>query len=620
MKKIQDISEIATKKIVAVPSHRPGMPRSKSVSFITVVNLALLLLSVVLWLCSLQHESVYAMNDLGLVSTLPPSFMIAVAALCTSFCLNLRNSKLNVPLLMFHLFLLIFMLYGIQNIVEEAPRFNIVYRHAGYTEYIMRTGTVNTDLDAYFSWPGFFVLSAVVTKLAGYNSALSFAGWAPVFYNMIYASPLYLLFTSATTNRRLVWLSLWFFFLTNWVGQDYFSPQGLAFFFYLVILAILVKWFKSSPSKVALNTQTFVLRFINSLLRAPSGVPTKEELQQGKVMIVIILVLFLFVVYSHPLTPFALLISVGGLVFLRRCRAFWLLVVMTFIVAFWDLVMAHTFLVGHMSMVTGSFGQLTGTVSSGLTQRASSGDAEHIFVADMRIAMSVLLWVFAFLEIFRRFQKGQRDTTYTLLALVTFSLVVANQYGGEMFLRVYLFSLPFMVFFAASFFLPMYRLSMYKTSSLRIVAIIFATFVLFSGFLFTKYGNERADYMTYKEVEGIQYLYKIAPAGSLFVAIYSTPPWQFQDYEQYRCKYIDPGTSTADGIKNVEQVVTSNQDVSHIYLVFTRSEEASVEEDVGLPPGTLNRLRLALLQSGAFKTIYSNRDAQILVFVGNTRR
>src|SRR5215813_693656 len=129
------------------------------------------------------------------------------------------------------------------------PRFSIVYRHAGYTEYIMRTGGVDPALDAYFSWPGFFSLNALITKLAGYPDVLNYAMWAPVFYNVFYFGPLYMLFTSFTNNKRIVYLAIWFFYLTNWIGQDYFSPQGLNFFLYLVIIAILVKWFKVPPER-----------------------------------------------------------------------------------------------------------------------------------------------------------------------------------------------------------------------------------------------------------------------------------------------------------------------------------------------------------------------------------
>src|SRR5260370_41899999 len=111
------------------------------------------------------------------------------------------------------------MFYGVTTLVEEAPRFAVVYRHAGYTEYIMRTGSVNPDLDAYFSWPGFFVLSAFVTRVTGYEDILPLASCAPVFFNLIYLGPLYMIFTSATTDNRLVSLRLCVFSLTTCIAQ-----------------------------------------------------------------------------------------------------------------------------------------------------------------------------------------------------------------------------------------------------------------------------------------------------------------------------------------------------------------------------------------------------------------
>src|SRR5439155_2128671 len=173
---------------------------------VEVVGVLLPLCALILWSISLMYVDVGRMNDLGLVSVLPPTIILALIILTISFCLTLRQPKLRMPIILLHLFLLIFMLYGITTLVEEAPRFTAVYWNAGYTEYIMRTGTVDPSLDAYFSWPGFFVLSAFVTRITEYHDILPLAAWAPVFFNLIYLGPLYMIFTSATTDKRLVWL------------------------------------------------------------------------------------------------------------------------------------------------------------------------------------------------------------------------------------------------------------------------------------------------------------------------------------------------------------------------------------------------------------------------------
>src|SRR6266480_1653975 len=201
-----------------------------------------------LWFISLKAVDIGRMNDLGLISVLPPSIIIALIILTISFCLTLQL-QMRVSILLLHVVFLVFMLYSITTLVEEAPHLAVIYKSAGYTEYIMRTGTVKPDLDFYFNWPTFYFLSALLTQLARYHDILNFAAWTPVFFNLIYLGPLYMVFTSATTNKRLVWLALWFFALTNWVEQDAFVPQGLDFFLYLVIIAILLRWFKV-PAKV----------------------------------------------------------------------------------------------------------------------------------------------------------------------------------------------------------------------------------------------------------------------------------------------------------------------------------------------------------------------------------
>src|SRR5438876_7818373 len=102
-----------------------------------VASVLLPLCALLLWVISLKYVNIRDITDLGLVSVLPASIIIALVILTISFCLTLRQPELRVPVILLHLFLLIFMLYGITTLVEEAPRFAVVYRHAGYTEYIM---------------------------------------------------------------------------------------------------------------------------------------------------------------------------------------------------------------------------------------------------------------------------------------------------------------------------------------------------------------------------------------------------------------------------------------------------------------------------------------------------
>ena len=132
------------------------------------------------------------------------------------------------------------MLHGATSLIDEEPAFNVVWRHAGVTDYVMTTGRVNPDIDAYFNWPGFFILAALVTRTAGLDSALGLSGWAPVAFELLYLPALVVISRAFTADRRLAWVAVWLFYVTNWVGQDYLSPQAMGYLLYLAMVAVIL--------------------------------------------------------------------------------------------------------------------------------------------------------------------------------------------------------------------------------------------------------------------------------------------------------------------------------------------------------------------------------------------
>jgi len=614
--KYSQLSTVAgVSKVVSWLQLPGGMKMPKPMEAASVL---LPLCALFLWAISLQYVNIRDTTDLGLVSVLPASIIIALAILTVSFCLTLQQPELRVPIILLHLFLLIFMLYGITTLVEEAPRFSLVYRHAGYTEFIMRTGSVDPGLDAYFNWPGFFVLSAFVTRVTGYQNILPLAAWAPVFFNLIYLGPLYMIFTSATTNKRLVWLGLWFFYLTNWIGQDYFSPQGFNFFLYLVIIAILMKWFKVTTQAHPRIPGRLERRFspraqrLYTWLTAPDTLNTPARPRQRIALLIGIVIIFALVVFSHPLTPFFVLASVTALVIFRRCTPRWLPILMAIMIGAWNIFMAQPFFVGHLNELTGNIGQIDNSITANLAARLV-GSPEHIFIGATRVIMTIAIWGLALMGAVFRLRRGYRDVSYILLAIAPFSLIVANSYDGEMLLRIYLFSLPLMVFFAAALF---YTTSSSRMSRKMTAAVTGISLILLGGFLFTRYGNERMDYMTYAEVDGASYLYSIAPTNSLLIEGWDDGPLQSQDYEKYNYASLADLPSiaiTAPDINTITRLI-ENQKHTDAYLFITRSQKAAAELLSGLPPGSLDRLENALLRSRKFILVYSNPDVQILEY------
>lgn len=587
-----------------------------------------------LWILSLGRINVRAMSDLGLVSVLPVSFFAALVIIVAGFCLTLTQPRFSERLALLHVVILILILYATTALVEEQSRFSVTYRHLGFIEYIVRTGQSNGALDAYFNWPAFFVLSAFLTRIAGVQDLLGLTAWAPAIFNLLYVGPLVMLLRAGTRNRRRVWLGVWFFYLCNWIGQDYFSPQAFNFFLYLVILGILLMYFpvlRGAAPFAGRHLGAVLPVRLSGLLRpgaTPQGYVTVGPAQRAS-LVGLVVILFAVSVASHQLTPFALLSSVTMLVVFNRCTLRTLPVTMLVMVATWISFMAVGYLSGHLGVVLQGMGSLHGAISANVTQRLH-GSAEHAFIVNIRLALTLIVWVGAGVGAVRVLRRDSSAWAYVLLALAPFPLLAGQAYGGEMLLRVYLFALPAVVFFlAALFFAPArpdtmsWRTGAVGLMSWRTGAVGLASLFLLTGFTFARYGNERMDYMTNRDVQAVHQLYHVAPLGSLLVGLSNDIPWKYKDFELYHYATIDD-LAPAQRARVYEQhditpvlgVMRSLK--SHpVYLIVTRSERAQMTLFYGMSAAQMRQLQQAVSQSPALRLIYDNGDAQIYALRGS---
>ena len=583
----------------------------------------LTLCAVALWAIGLGDVNIRQMTDLGLITVLPPPVFLGLIVLTVSFCLTLHRRAESMPLLFLHLVALVIMLYGITALVEDVPRFQSAWRHVGIIDVVMRTSNVDPRIDAYFNWPGFFIFSAFVTEISGFDSAISFLAWAPVFFNLLALGPLVMIFRSTTGDRRLIWLGAWFYYLTNWIGQDYFSPQALTYFFYLVILAILVKWFKLAPAGVnpvasgrhGAGALARLRRLIAGWLARADTPGTPSQSGQRIALLGIVITLFVAAVPSHQLTPFAILASVTALVAFNRCTARGLPVLMAVLIGSWISYMTLAYLGGHLRQLTQHVGEVNATVGANVTERLQ-GSPEHLLVIRMRFAMTIALWGLAVLGGLRRWYRGSWDLTCALLAGAPFPLLGLQSYGGELLLRVYLYTLPFMVFFAAALFYttPATGTSWRTPLMIGLVSMTFA-----GSFFITRYGNERMDAFSAAEVAAVEHLYDIATPNSLLLAGSHNTPWKFQGYEQYRylplTEVLDTRAlrepASLEREVDVLAQLMADQRYPGAYLIITRTQKAQAEMFGVLPPGALDRLEQALMASPRFRVLYANDDAMI---------
>lgn len=597
----------------AHPTTRPSAPVAHVEAWRVAAVALVMAAAAGLWATSLPGFDVTKVNDLGLISVTPPQLLAAIALVVLGFVLTLRLQPLPWMLPGLGVFLLLLAVHALPSLVEDAPRQSVAYIHAGFTEEIQRTGHLLVDVDARFSWPLFFTLGALVTDVAGIDNAIELQAWAAPVLNLLYLVPLYVIYTAFTRDMRLAWAAIFIFVATNWVGQDYYSPQGFNYLLYLTILAILLRWFRRDELVIPIARITRLIERRWPVLRSsgtnedtPTTAPVTGASQAQRAALTFVIVVLMGVsVASHQLTPFATLAAVTALTLLRRISLVGLPVLLAVLIGMWISYMTVAYLEGHLASLVDDVGAVAGSASANVTERLS-GSPGHLFVVQARLFVTAGLWVVAAAGALRRFRHGHLDIEAIALAAVPFGLMGLQAYGGEMLLRVYLFSLPFVTFLAAGLFFPAADRP-FTPAGTRALAVTAAIFAL--AILLTKHGNERADWVSAEELAAVNRLHAIAPAGSTLATVSEASPLKYRLFGTYKYRNLrflytfgEP-EAVADTLAEADGCV---------YLFLSRMQQATEEMYSGLTPGAWNAARDGLTSSGRFSVVYENRDATIL--------
>ncbi|KJY35587.1 hypothetical protein VR45_13645, partial [Streptomyces sp. NRRL S-495] len=207
------------------------------------VALGALPTALALWLLALPKARLSRMGDLGLLQALPPLWFAAPVLLTVGFVAVLRSPVVRHRWAGAYVLALILVIHATPGLLYPTLRYAWAWKHVAIIDAVLRHGGTVPGagkLDVYNQWPGFFELHALVLRATGLDSVLGYASWYPVITNVLLLGPLLLLYRSFTTDRRLVWGGIWLYYATAWVGQDYFSPQALAYLLHLTVIALVV--------------------------------------------------------------------------------------------------------------------------------------------------------------------------------------------------------------------------------------------------------------------------------------------------------------------------------------------------------------------------------------------
>ncbi len=549
-----------------------------------------------------------AVTGLGLVSVIPVPVLVMAAVLSVSFAAVLSGAEKDPEtsrktVLLAHLGALLVVLHGVGPLLQEEPRFTTAWLHAGFVDALREHGRPVPGLDARFSWPGFFAASAAFVEAAGLPSAVPLLRFAPLFFNLAYLPPLALIARACVPSTAGRWIVMWLFLLTNWVGQDYFSPQALAYLIFLSILALAVTFLPKRRPALHLNRWPLTRRPARLTL-APEG-SRVERTARGAALLLAV-VGFTALAMAHQLTPVVLIVDVAALVLVRRFSAPLLPVAFAAVLIAWVSYGATDFWVGHLGDLLGG-GSVSASVQANVTGRVQ-GSTEHLVVVGVRLLFAVVLWSAAAAGAWRALRHSTGLPLWpAVLAAAPFPLVALQPYGGEAQLRLYLFTVPFMLCLGARLLVPGYDFGRRAVAALAVVGV-----VTVPVFYVARYGNEQFEQVRPGEVQAVSQMYRLAPAGATLVALNANLPWRYERFTDYT--YV---TAEAEDLPVTLDALLSlmRPSAPGSYLLVTRGQLAYATASRGLPPDRGDRLAQQLRASPRFDLVFSNEDAALYRFV-----
>lgn len=531
----------------------------------------------------------------GLIDVLPATFWLCapVPTLVLALALTRRRRTL---VLAAALVAQTAMLHGVAGAAETVARFPAAWLHAGFTNQIMVTGETMTNLDARFSWPGFFSGAAVFASAVGAEPA-ALLRWAPLLFALAYLPPLALLFRSLTGSWRVRWMGLWVFTSVNWIGQDYFAPQSFALLLHLIAISVVCAVFlRRRQTDLTLGG----IRLHDSMLR---GIPAHPSAHQRALLICLLTLIMATLAMSHQLTPFMLIAVLTMLALVGALRPKLLPLVAIVLTFAWISYGAAAYWTGHLDVMFGKAGQVDVVVGSGVEARMIGSDV-HRTVINVRMGFTAMVWLLSAGGAVLAWRRRAGGLYLALMAIAPFTMLAFQSYGGEGILRIFLFALPPIALLTARAVHDFAR-----DRRWRVAVVLVAALLTIPTFMVAKYGNESFERVTRGEIETVNALYTLAPPGSTLVTITPNLPWRLHGLTGYD---YEPKNLDEFALDRLDVIITMMSGTPKgAYLIITKGQLVYAEQTYGLPPGWGDTLQTQLRRSGRFAVVFATRDGVI---------
>ncbi|MHB1593856.1 MAG: hypothetical protein ACYCO9_06265 [Streptosporangiaceae bacterium] len=482
-------------------------------------------MSVALWAFGLSQTHITRLGPYGLPPALPVVFYAGVVLLVISASAELARRQPTPWRMALHATALVVMLFGTAPLVYAAGRYEWLYKTIGVVQYVNAHGALNPHIDIYQNWPGFFALSAWFDKVAGVPSVLAYGKWAQLAFELAAIPLLYLSYVGLGLSVRQRWLAIMLYSASNWVGQDYFSPQALGTVLVLGVMAITLRWLYAGSEWTLLPE-----RAPGRLRRGPGQDPLAtapvrpaDRSAPGAALIVVTLLLTFFVLtFTHELSPYILVAQLACLAIFRLVRPRWLPVAMIAIaIAF--LIPRYSYVSSHYAVF--SIGNLLHNAFPPSFSGGQAAPAQQ-FVQRASEGLAVLVWLLSAVGAWLHRRSKVLVLTLVLLAYSPAGMLAVSDYGHEGILRVYLFSLPWSAALAAMAVAPVTRAirsGQTWAARLAMLRVPLALGVALALFFPAFFGDDSYNVMPQPEVATMTAFWQHAAPGLVWLPVDNAP-------------------------------------------------------------------------------------------------
>lgn len=298
-------------------------------------------------------------------------------------------------------------------LVYDGPRAQSAGKHIDLVMQIRAHHRMDSAVDVYEKWPGFFGATAWLSDVAGVRDPLRLATFWPPLLALFRVASLRYLFGQVLRSPHQAWMAVTLAVLADPLGADYFSPQSVGFVVGVAVFALAL----STAAEVPRLPLIFVAGWVLAA--------------------------------SHQLTPYMVAGALVVLVVLRQLRPWWTPLLVLGPALLWMGVNRHA-LRGFVS-----WDAIGGTENFRPPPTFAAPGFERLpVVRQTVVALAVGIVVvgcLALVAVLRRRRDG-RLWAFASCPAAGVGLVVINPYGQEGIFRAALFAVPWLALVAAHVF------------------------------------------------------------------------------------------------------------------------------------------------------------------------